>query len=229
MESSEKYPFIGDKFTAKIACYWARIKLTPGIKFRSKWLMVDAAKLHIDHGGLDSGVDKNSIRKSALKQLNAQQVGNQYILPTQDPIPELKPQGELESQNSCLNETDASTNQCKNWIGEGNQTVYAFTYQMCIDNAQFKNQSDYDIKIGRTFSSFLDRVSSQCGTSMPQYPLRLLGIRCDDCILLEDTIHKILECRGKKNPDSPGKEWFRTSLDELKKIFEFIYDLKPTQ
>ena len=52
-------------------------------------------------------------------------------------------------------------------------------------------------------------------------PVLLLEIRTHDCSSLERAIHAILEYRGPKIAGG-GKEWFRTTRDEVAAIYRSI-------
>jgi hypothetical protein len=38
----------------------------------------------------------------------------------------------------------------------------------------------------------------------------------------ELAIHNILKARGKHREDAPGREWFNTTIAEIKEIIEFV-------
>ena len=94
-------------------------------------------------------------------------------------------------------------------IGEGNRVVYAYGYQCAPDR----------LKIGLTEGDTLQRIAAQIATSTPDKPILKLEIRTHDCSSLEKAIHAILKYRGLK-VEGGGKEWFRTTREEIVKIYE---------
>ena len=68
----------------------------------------------------------------------------------------------------------------------------------------------------------MQRILSQASTALPEKPHVAIIIRTDYSIELENAIHNILTLRGRKINDSPGAEWFLTSLEEVLSIYKFI-------
>lgn len=106
-------------------------------------------------------------------------------------------------------------------VGAGNEIVYAFTYPLYEQHASEAKRDRYQVKIGRSQSTSLTRVTDQTGTALPEYPMVLIVIRCDDSALLERAIHSTLELRGLAIDDAPGNEWFSTNPDEIQEIWHF--------
>jgi hypothetical protein len=67
----------------------------------------------------------------------------------------------------------------------------------------------------------VQRIAAQIGTSTPDKPVLKLEIRTDDCTSLEKAIHATLQYRGRKI-DGGGKEWFKTTREEIKNIYEIV-------
>jgi hypothetical protein len=101
-------------------------------------------------------------------------------------------------------------------LGEGPRVVYAYGYVCAPDR----------LKIGLTEGDTVDRIATQISTSTPDKPVLSLEIRTHDCGSLEKAIHATLEYRGKKISGG-GKEWFKTTRDEIAAIYHSI--AKPTQ
>ena len=67
----------------------------------------------------------------------------------------------------------------------------------------------------------VQRIVAQISTGTPDKPALLLEIRTHDCSSLERAVHAVLEYRGAKIMGA-GKEWFRTSRDEIVAICHSI-------
>lgn len=93
-------------------------------------------------------------------------------------------------------------------LGEGQSVVYAYGYRCAPDR----------LKVGLTTSDPVQRIVAQISTGTPDKPALLLEIRTHDCSSLERAVHAVLEYRGAKIMGA-GKEWFRTSRDEIVAIY----------
>ena len=222
-ELIENYPFRDEPITAKIVVYWATKIFPPAEKFLSIDLVDRATELHVKNGGKDSESDKNSIRKNALIQLRKNNLckkeGSMYILLANNPDNIIL---NSESENDLPDEDDEPLADGLEWLGEGRETVYVYSYPVCIELAKLKHSSFFQIKVGRTNSRYLNRVCNQVGTCMPEYPVIFFGIRCDDCKFLEDMIHHMLDSRKRSIKDAPGSEWFMTSVEEVREVLQSI-------
>jgi hypothetical protein len=101
-------------------------------------------------------------------------------------------------------------------LGEGPGVVYAYGYRCAPDR----------LKIGLSEDDAVRRITGQITTGTPDRPILFLEIRTHDCSSLERAIHATLEYRGSK-VQGGGKEWFKTSREEIVKIYESI--TKPRQ
>ncbi len=101
-------------------------------------------------------------------------------------------------------------------LGDGKSVVYAYGYRCAPDR----------LKIGLTEGDAVQRIAAQISTSTPDKPRLLLEIRTHNCGSLERAIHAILEYRGNKIPGA-GKEWFKTTRDEVVSIYESISKANP--
>jgi hypothetical protein len=100
-------------------------------------------------------------------------------------------------------------------LGAGPKVVYAYGYRCAPDC----------LKIGLTEGDAVDRIAAQIGTSTPDKPVLLVEIRTHDCSSLERAIHATLEYRGSKILGG-GKEWFKTSKEEIIAIYNSIAEPK---
>jgi hypothetical protein len=100
-------------------------------------------------------------------------------------------------------------------LGEGPRVVYAYGYRCAPDR----------LKIGLTEGDAVQRIAAQVSTGTPDRPVLFLEIRSHDCSSLERAIHATLEYRGSKVPGA-GKEWFKTSREEVISIYQSIVKTK---
>lgn len=108
-------------------------------------------------------------------------------------------------------------------IGSGESCVYVYYLEAYRERAELKKEKFWPCKIGLTKNNSPEnRVLSQVGTALPEIPRIGLVIRTNKPRLLEKSLHNILEFKGRKIDSSPGSEWFLTSPNEIKKIFEFL-------
>jgi hypothetical protein len=98
-------------------------------------------------------------------------------------------------------------------LGDGSAVVYAYGYRCAPDR----------LKVGLTEGDTVQRIAAQVSTGTPDRPALLLEIKTHSCSSLERAIHAILEHRGRKIEDG-GKEWFRTTRDEVVTIYKSIID-----
>jgi hypothetical protein len=96
--------------------------------------------------------------------------------------------------------------------------IYAYTFPSIR-----KTEGKYPVKIGLTTTGDADaRVAQQCKqTCCFEYPTILRIWEVQRVAAVEDAIHSTLEARGSKR-QSPGTEWFDTTLDEIETIVKFI-------
>jgi len=106
-----------------------------------------------------------------------------------------------------------------------NSAVYLYylpAYRISAETAKLKA---WPCKIGRTERDPLSRILSQAATALPEKPHVALIIYTQYPISFEAAIHGVLTLRGQKIDDSPGKEWFLTSPDEVRALVE-VFDPK---
>jgi hypothetical protein len=96
-------------------------------------------------------------------------------------------------------------------LGAGSRVVYAYGYRCAPDR----------LKIGLTEGDAVQRIAAQISTGTPDRPVLLLEIKTHDCSSLERAIHATLEYRGAKIHGG-GKEWFKTTREEIVKIYESV-------
>jgi hypothetical protein len=107
-------------------------------------------------------------------------------------------------------------------IGVGKSVVYVYYLPLYRQMAEQRNETFWQCKIGRTDGDPLQRILSQASTALPERPNVAIIIRTNNSVELENAIHNILTLRGRKIDNSPGAEWFLTSLEEVLSIYKFI-------
>lgn len=103
-----------------------------------------------------------------------------------------------------------------------NNFVYAYYFPAYKELAEFKGESGWPVKIGLSTTSIEQRVAMQVGTAMPERPVMLFEVECDDCAKLEKAIHAVLDVKGFKMTESLGNEWFRINPAELMNIMSIL-------
>lgn len=109
-------------------------------------------------------------------------------------------------------------------IGSGNASVYVYYYDSYRELAIIKGSRSWECKIGRTDVDPIGRIVGQAGTCYPELPHIALIIYCDDSSLLEKALHNILKLKNRWLENSPGKEWYITSPNEIEEIYKSIVD-----
>lgn len=108
---------------------------------------------------------------------------------------------------------------------DGAGLVYAYSFPTIV-----KQQGRFPIKVGLTTTGdAIARVQQQCkSTCCFEYPV-VLGIwEVQRVAAVEDAIHSILEARGYKR-QSPGTEWFDSTVDEVQSIIRFVQPAAQSQ
>ncbi|MCH3923261.1 GIY-YIG nuclease family protein [Limosilactobacillus sp.] len=100
--------------------------------------------------------------------------------------------------------------------------VYLYYYDKYKELAELKGQHVWECKIGRTETDPISRVLGQAGTCYPELPHIALILNCDNSSLMEKALHSILKVKGRWLSDSPGKEWFITSPEEVENLYLFM-------
>lgn len=96
--------------------------------------------------------------------------------------------------------------------------IYAYSFPSLQ-----KGESGFPIKIGLTTTGdCMARITQQCRqTCCFEHPVLLQTWPVQRVAAVEDAIHSTLEARGSKR-DSPGTEWFDTTVAEIDAIVRFI-------
>lgn len=105
--------------------------------------------------------------------------------------------------------------------GAGPETVYVYYFPAYRDQAAYLGRESWPMKIGMTKGDLPARIREQVSTAMPEEPIVGLVYRTTAAAVGERMLHSTLETRGRRISGSPGREWFMTSLTEVKEILDF--------
>ena len=107
------------------------------------------------------------------------------------------------------------------------QNNYALTHQRAgyvyvVSNDDMK-EGQY--KIGITRRSVEERMSELGAGASHSFPMNIHGyVYCEDCFEVESALHKHF-ANKRVNQVNPRKEWFKTSLTEIRKAFKELFDI----
>lgn len=108
-------------------------------------------------------------------------------------------------------------------VGSGDEAVYVYYFPAYRDQAAHLNRDSWPMKIGMTTTPDVSvRIKDQCGTAMPEAPIVGLIYRTGRARNAERMLHSVLQERGRRLSDAPGKEWFLTSLSEVRGVLDFV-------
>ncbi len=92
-------------------------------------------------------------------------------------------------------------------------SIYAYT---------FPSLNGSMIKIGKASGNVEDRINQQLGTANPESPQILKIWPSTNADAFETAIHGVLKARGKWVTARRAKEWFRTTVQEVDAIIQFV-------
>lgn len=92
-------------------------------------------------------------------------------------------------------------------------SIYAYT---------FPSLNGSMIKVGKASGNVEDRINQQLGTANPEAPLLLKIWSEINADAFETAIHGVLKARGKWVSAPRAKEWFRTTIQEVDSIIQFV-------
>lgn len=97
-------------------------------------------------------------------------------------------------------------------------TIYAYSFSLIQ-----KTGERFPIKVGLTTTGDVQaRVTQQCRQTCCFESATILGQwNVPRVAAVESAIHSILEARGFRR-DSPGSEWFNTTIQEIEEIIHFV-------
>lgn len=107
-------------------------------------------------------------------------------------------------------------------LGTGAESVYVWYSPRDQQIARLAGSLRWNCKVGRTAGPVEGRVGGQGGTALSERPRIDLVIHTPNSRVLEAALHAVLKLKGRHAADAPGKEWFRTSPDEVAAIYETL-------
>ena len=96
--------------------------------------------------------------------------------------------------------------------------IYAFSFPLIM-----KESGPFPIKIGKTVGDVETRITEQVrGSAAFERPKTLGRWMVKRVGPTELAIHNVLKARDKWREDSPGREWFNTTVEEVESIVKFV-------
>ena len=118
---------------------------------------------------------------------------------------------EAELIDATIDSGDEEANEFGGWI-------YAFSFPAIV-----KSDGIFPIKIGKTVGDVQARVDDQVkGSASFDQPVILGKWQVKRVGPTELAIHNILKARSKWREHAPGREWFDTTIVEVKAIIDFV-------
>lgn len=112
---------------------------------------------------------------------------------------------------SALEEGDEEAGEFDGWI-------YAFSFPSIVKDGQA-----FPIKVGKTVGDVAARVMDQAkGSACFENPVVLAQWQVKRVGPTELAIHNVLKARSQWIEDAPGREWFRTTVNDVESIVKFI-------
>ncbi len=212
------YRFIGLELTPAIF-EELLILFFDGKQFSRQDAIDRITRYHLDNGGFLNKTSYISVFKKATQNLKDKGLVNTgygvwRLCYSKKTIEEIIPKSKAEE---AVFKADKE-------IGEGKNAVYIYYYDSYKELASLKEKDLWECKIGRTDVDPISRIFSQAGTCYPELPHLALIIHCDDSSLLEKALHSILKIKQRWLVDSPGKEWFLTSPQEVESLYYSIIE-----
>lgn len=215
------YPYKGVELKPHMLCELAEKYFPPGSILQRKWLINDAPRIHLELGGRPTTADATSQAKKARSSL----LSGDWEEAGFGSIRRIGDSRSINNDETPLqfDETNAGfILAADEWHGSGEQIVYCYTFPSYIELAALKGEDRMPMKVGKTSSPSLDRVSLQCGVSNPEQPVVPLAIRVENATAYERAIHRILIIWNRWIDDAPGTEWFKTSKSEILAVVKFL-------
>lgn len=186
---------------------------------------------HLDNGGVLNGTNLTHSVKKALNTLSKNKKGinrgyGQWYI-TNNEIDDKPISFEVENLDSNLQlsaveaiQSPIATNICEDFYGA---SIYLYYYETYEKLSQLEDRNIWPCKIGMSSTDSLSRILTQVGTSFPERPIIALIIKTEKANQLEQMLHSILNFKGRKVENSPGKEWFYTSPNEISNLLNSLF------
>ncbi len=211
---NDLYKYAGKTLTPNIARELVQ-ELFAGKAVQKQEIMDVVVETHLGRGGLPTIAQRNHPVTLGLWHMKREgqadsSSGDNWVIPTSS----------QDDEGVDVEQDDLNP---ENIIGFGKQEIYLYYYPTYRRLAEFQGEAVWACKIGKTSIDAIHRIRSQTRTALPEYPEVGLIIKTDQLNLMEKTIQNILKLRGKQMDDAPGKEWFITSPNEVKKVYEINF------
>ena len=109
---------------------------------------------------------------------------------------------------------------CDRIIGTGTGAVYVYYYDTHKDYYMKNGYLVWPCKIGMSNTDPMKRIFSQIGTVSPEWPHPALIIYTNKPKVLETMLHAALKIQGAQIENGPDREWFMTTPETVKEIYE---------
>lgn len=200
------------------------LRLFPGTVANREDIAARCAAFHEDHGGL---VDATALEDQCdgaigiLERFGFAQslTKGRYRFSRSEEAPTFDEES-FEKIDEC--ESSILPFTVEHQVGHGAELVYFYSFPAYRELASLRNEEKFPIKIGMSSRPVFDRIFEQLGTSNPEWPVVLMAIRCDDARRIERVLHELLSLQYAHIEDSPGNEWFLTSLDEIVSLLSSV-------
>ncbi len=226
-QSQDRYEYIGLPLTPAIAEELIREKFSGEVTARQT-IVEEVNRTHISRGGKPAeAVDLARLVKRALEHLRQSGFAENPSTGYWRIGPESP---EIEADNSLVQavpigptvESPVVADLILGTRENGNGALYVYYLPAYRLQSEAEKANVWQCKIGRTDRDPLARILAQAATALPEKPHVALIVYHKYPIALEAAIHGVLTLRGKKIDDSPGKEWFLTSPEEVRELVEFF-------
>lgn len=176
---------------------------------------------HQKRGGKPPAGDLNRLAIKALRQLrdedraaNLRKGVNEIFSAERAPAPKTK----TKRQTSSLTPQEV--------IGEGKGEVYAYYFPAYKQLAEARGEDRFPVKVGKAIDqTAASRVNSDVSrTAVPERPVLALVMRTDSPSKLETYLHMGLEARGLQLHDITGNEWFLSSPEEVRRLYDRMFE-----
>jgi len=204
------YPYIGLPLDIDIAKVLI-VELFEGQQCRAKTIVQKVGEEHRKQGGLDpiKHTVRNRVRTALFSMKDNKQANNE---PNKD-----RKYGYWDIYQLRSNRAIKVPQQV---VGTGKRDVYLFHYPTYREHAELTGKNSWYCKIGQTVD-FQKRITHN-KTVIPEQPIIALVMRTNKPKKLEAVLHELL--KHKQVETAPGTEWFNTSPDEVKHLYEILIE-----
>jgi hypothetical protein len=155
-----------------------------------------------------SRVDSKGVKSTLISQTRYFVL---HILKSSGVLMSSDTRGKFILTDAAVEEEEEEEEEVEGIVSSG--SIYAYT---------FPSLNGSMLKIGKASGNVEDRINQQLGTANPEAP-QILKIWSEvNADAFETAIHGVLKARGKWVNAPRAKEWFRTTIQEVDAIIQFI-------